>query len=360
MPSTGSTLRTHADFPLRPWQLVLYVAITIAGVFGNCLILLVLKRRDKMRSSAFGTYIGSLAIADLLVSTLCLPVYLTSTSWFRQHPQGTAGDVMCKFVTGYFVLFLFAFISVYTLVALSYERYQLICHPFKARQRATPKRAKCIVALIWAFAIVPNLPLIFGQRSASGTAASIGAHCTYYLSYENENYGKVIFAAVFTIQFLLPISCMVVCFLKIRPVLRGEKDGTLCREVAYVQPAELAAVKARRKTVRTVIIMIVAYFSCWALNQALYLCLNFGFGVPWNGNLMQVSVILCFLASCVNPFIYALRSQQFSDGFAEILCHCARRKTFPSRGSDNAPITAAIVARAKVSVVTTLGTNHIV
>ncbi len=319
-----SNLQTSEEFPLRTWQLIFYSFISTTGIIGNTLILAVIRRDREMRSTAFGVYISSLAISDFLVTALCIPVYITSTSWFSKHPTGISGDIMCKLVTGYFVLFLFAVISTYTLVALSYERFLAICHVFQSRTTSTPKRAKIVVSLIWALAIIPNLPIIIGQKSSFPSAGSIGAHCTYYLSYlsyEEKLYGKIVFTVVFTIQYLIPITSMVVCFLKIKRALKTKKEMALHSQAVHVQAGELAAIKARQKTVGTVRIMVTAYFSCWSLNQILYCMLNFDYGVPWNGNWMQLSVGLCFLSSCVNPIIYACRSKTFSRGFSEIL-HC--------------------------------------
>ena len=128
-----ANLTSQAEFPLRYWQLFSYIIIALIGIPGNGLVLIVLKRSKAIRNSAFGVYIGSLAVADIIVSVLCVPVYVTSTSAFQYHPTGIAGDIMCKVWTGYFPLFYFAITSVYTLVAISFERYLKECHPIKAK-----------------------------------------------------------------------------------------------------------------------------------------------------------------------------------------------------------------------------------
>ena len=319
-------LRTHEDFPVRGWELALYIVVTVIGIFGNGLVLAVLRRNKQMRESAFGVYIGSLAIADVAVCSLCIPVYITSTSAFEDHPDGMAGDIMCKLWTGYFALFYFAVISVYTLVAISLERYLAICHPLKAKIRSTPRRAKKIIIIIWIFSFVPNFALIAGLKSTDPLHASFGAHCTGIIFPKNEIIWKFFYVAVFVMQYVIPITCMVVCFLKIKKALHINKLKALTCETAHVQAGQLAMIETRRKTIRTVVVMIVSYFACWSLNQALYFCLNLGFGVAWNGALMQISVIFCFCSSCINPIIYVCRSQQFRDGFREILCPNARRR----------------------------------
>lgn len=324
-----SNLRSHDTFPIRIWELTFYIFIALSGILGNGLILTVLRGDKNMRSSAFGIYIGALSLADILVCILCVPIYLTSTSWFKYHPTGTAGDAMCKTFTGYNILFLFATVSVYTMVAISYERYIAICHPFLARVKLTPKRAKIAVAIIWAFSFLLGLLSIIGERVSTPELASVGAHCTFSNAYNNDIAPKVVYVVVFTIQYISPIIFMVICFVKIKRELHIKKMQALHSPTAHVQNGELAAVRIRRKSVQTVLIVITSYFLCWSMNQALYFCLNFGFiGIKWNGTIMQISVLLCFFSSCINPFIYAVRSKHFRDGFAKILCcyQCKRKR----------------------------------
>lgn len=320
-----ASLRSQESFPIRVWELIAYVIITVAGIFGNSLVLGVLKQNKQMRETAFGIYIASLAVADIFVCVLCLPVYITSTSAFKAHPTGLSGDIVCKLWTSYFALFYFAVISVYTLVALSVERYFAICHPVKAKVHSTPTKAKKIVLFIWLLSFIPNFALIAGLKEAGPESASFGAHCTAIV-FDNEAVWVTFYILVLTMQYVLPITSMVVCFVKIKKALHVGKMNALIAETPHVQAGQLAIIRSRKKTVRTIIIMILSYFACWSLNQVLYFLLNIGYGVPFNGDLMQFSVVMCFFSSCINPVIYTLRTHQFRDGFTNIIyCHKKRR-----------------------------------
>ena len=318
-------LGTQASFPLRGWEVALYTIITIVGITGNSMVIIVLKRNKDMRNCAFGIYLGSLAFVDVLVCILCLPVYITSTDVFKSHPTGKAGDIVCKTWTNYFVLFYFAVISVYTLVAISYERYLAICHPVKSRVLSSTTRAKKIVIAIWIFAIVPNIALIAGMKWAEPGKASFGAHCTA-VEFNDTGIWIMFYVIILVMQYLIPITCMVVCFAKIRKALNQYKKKAISCNAPHVRAGELSVLRTRGKTIRTVIIMITAYFLCWSLNQVLYFLLNIGYGIVWNGDLMQVSVVMCFLSSCINPIIYARRSTQFRQEFSALLVCCFGKK----------------------------------
>ena len=318
-----TNLGTHDNFPVRAWELTLYCLIAVAGIFGNILVLVVLKKNKNMGSNAFGTYLAALAVADLLVCVLCVPIYLTSTSFFENHPTGAAGDVMCKIFTGYNILFFFATVSVYTLVAIAHERQMAICNPLEARAKSTPQRARRLVTFIWLFSAILGIPSLIGEKFAPENKASVGAHCTFSIDYNSNVTPKVIYVLVFSIQFVFPIIYMITCFLKIKRCLHAKKLRALSCPTKHVQKGELMMIKIRQQSIKTVLIVIISYFLCWSMNQALYFCLNLGLVktyIDWNSALMQVSVIFCFFSSCINPFIYTLRSQDFRDGFAHILC----------------------------------------
>eukprot|EP00794_Sanderia_malayensis_P007807 gene7811-8653_t len=325
-----SNLITHDVFPIRAWQLTLYILIATTGIFGNGLIFVVLRTNQSLRSSAFGTYIGALALADILVCILCVPIYLTSTSWFTAHPMGAAGDAMCKTLSGYNILFFFATVSVYTLVAMAHERRVAICNPFYARTASTPRRAKIVVGLIWFFSLLLGLLSIIGEKVSDPKHASVGAHCTFSNAYGSDIIPKVVYVLVFSIQYVFPISFMVICFAFIKRELKAKNLRALRHPTPHIQAGEIATIKLRRKSVNTVLIVIVLFFFCWSMNQVIYFCLNFGLiSIKWNGNVNQASVMLCFVSSCINPFVYAIRSKHFRDGFIDALsCKCLKRQRY--------------------------------
>ena len=320
-----ASLASQADFSLRDWQLSCYVIISLIGLSGNSLVLVVLRKNKDIRNSAFGVYIGSLAVADIIVSALCVPVYVTSTSALQSHPTGLAGDILCKLWTGYFVLFYFAVISVYTLVAMSFERYIMICHPIKARFKSTPRKAIKIVALIWICSIIPNIAMVAGLKSTKTGKGSFGAHCTSIdFVYDHVILWKFFYVIVAMMQYIIPISCMLYFFVKIKKKLCMKKVNVFS-DTSFTRSAHLSVTRKRRKSVQTVIAMILCYFACWSLNQVLYFMVNLGFGYPWNENLTQVSVVLCCFSSCINPIIYSLRSHLFRKAFMDLAC-CPKGK----------------------------------
>lgn len=76
------------------WPLIIaYIIIFLLALLGNTLVCVAVLRNDHMRTVT-NYYIVNLAVADILVSLICLPATVVvdvSESWFF-------GDVMCNFV----------------------------------------------------------------------------------------------------------------------------------------------------------------------------------------------------------------------------------------------------------------------
>ncbi|GJQ73373.1 hypothetical protein Trydic_g13739 [Trypoxylus dichotomus] len=106
---------------------VLFFIIFVVGVLGNGTLVIIFLRHKPMRNVP-NTYILSLSLADLLLILTCVPftsIIYTVESW----PWGV---VMCK--TSEIAKDISTGVSVFTLTALSAERYSAIVNPLRKLQ----------------------------------------------------------------------------------------------------------------------------------------------------------------------------------------------------------------------------------
>ena len=76
---------------------------------------------------------------------------------------------------------------------------------------------------------------------------------------------------------------------------------------------------AKTNTIKTFLIVGACFVICWVSNQVYYLMHNLGYTIDFNGNLYKGTVVMVFLNSIVNPFIYLAKYHDFQK---------ALRKTF--------------------------------
>ncbi|KAK4288615.1 hypothetical protein Pmani_038363 [Petrolisthes manimaculis] len=97
-------------------------------------------------------FIANLAVGDLLIMVLCVPFSVASIIVLQYWPFGGA---LCVFVNYFQAVSIF--VSAYTLVAISLDRYLAIIYPL--RPRMTRCQAKIIIGVVWAMALLTTLPI---------------------------------------------------------------------------------------------------------------------------------------------------------------------------------------------------------
>ncbi|XP_046855191.1 neuropeptide FF receptor 2-like [Xenia sp. Carnegie-2017] len=297
-------------FDLQIWELVCYCLICLFGLLGNSIVIYVIRKsgmspKHRFRHVPFNVYLMNLAIVDLALSVICLPVYVMSTSAFP-HPTGVNGDVFCKLVTGNLPQFWLAGVSIYILVIISFERLNAIAKPFQIRV-TTSRKTIIHIALAWFFALLRELPVLVGIRYTA-TNATVGASCYYWPSYEVNAF---IFSCLFVSEYLAPAIIFFINFYRIRKrmiCLNGTLKFALVNERQRVK-----IMQSKEKTIRVVLLVLVSFLILWTPNNIMYFLFQFAnvSKVTWSSNYYQLGIILGFSSSCLNPFLYAFQSRKF-------------------------------------------------
>lgn len=133
-----------------------YLFIFIVGVVGNVLTCTVIAR-NKVMWTPTNYYLFSLAVSDLLVLLLGMPLELYEL-W--QNYPFLLGEGGCYFKTFLFETVCLA--SILNVTALSVERYIAVVHPLRAKYVVTRTHAKRVILTVWGVSVlcaVPNTSL---------------------------------------------------------------------------------------------------------------------------------------------------------------------------------------------------------
>ncbi|XP_034490352.1 LOW QUALITY PROTEIN: cholecystokinin receptor-like [Drosophila innubila] len=153
--SKRNVSRIIADVPI--WVIPCYSIILLCAVIGNLLVVLTLVQNRRMRTIT-NVFLLNLAISDILLGVLCMPVTLTNTL-LRNF---IFGEFLCKLIQ--FAQAASVAVSSWTLVAISCERYYAICHPLRSRTWQTINHANKIIAFIWLGSLLCMTPIaVFSQ-----------------------------------------------------------------------------------------------------------------------------------------------------------------------------------------------------
>ncbi|KAM9797509.1 neuromedin-U receptor 1 [Syngnathus typhle] len=314
-----------------------YLIIFLVGVFGNVLTCTVIAR-NKVMWTPTNYYLFSLAVSDLLVLLLGMPLELYDL-W--QNYPFLFGKGGC-----YFKIFLFETVclaSILNVTALSVERYIAVVHPLRAKYVVTRTHARRVILTVWGVSVVcalPNTSLHGISYLTSNSTSSDGrrnveipdsAMCTLV---KPQWIYKLIIQVTTLLFFFLPMLTISVLYTLIGLQLKQERIHQVIEAKSGAGQESLCSVrtqqqKARRRQVTKMLFVLVVVFGiCWAPFHTDRLV--WSFITEWTDSRMQafeyvhiLSGVFFYLSSAVNPILYNLMSTRFREMFKEVMCHGA-------------------------------------
>ncbi|XP_065675343.1 melatonin receptor type 1B-B-like isoform X2 [Hydra vulgaris] len=316
------------SFSLENWELIWYSLITVLGIIGNSVVMIViLLSKNINRTSLFHIAIFSLAFADFMVSLLSLPTYIMSTDTFQNyHPKNVSGDLMCIFITGFSLPYWFIDASVYLLVFISIERWNAILYKkcLLLQLKSTKSKIATMVLIYFLALITESLCAAFFVYDPSNK--QFGNFCKYFLDKTSD---KIILTLViFTLDTAVPVVIVSFCFYKISLSLK--KIGIFLGNSMKVNKVDIIHIR-KVKTTKTIKILAVAFCICILPNRILFL-LAFE-NVPilcWNSSISQVFVLMRLSNSFINPLIFCFQSKQFRTNLSMVFYRLYKRKSIAS------------------------------
>lgn len=298
---------------------IVYGLTFAVGLIGNILIIYSVVHFRRMKSLS-NIFLASLATADLILIIFCVPVkfaQLFSFTW-------TFGTFLCKSV--HYIQILTAICSVYTLTAMSIERYYAIIHPMKCRYICTMSQTKRTIVAIWIGSFILAMPVIWIQIMHPVGTSKNNFWCIrnwssqFYWAYE---------LYMLTIILIIPLIIMCysyahICY-KLRSVMN---DRTSDFPLATAQPTVYIDASARKmsQVIKMLITVVVIFVLCWTPILVLGVLQGFSIIQPLNYGVLKyvksAFLLSSYANSCVNPIIYGFMSRNFRTSFRAALAKC--------------------------------------
>ncbi|XP_023672771.1 probable G-protein coupled receptor 142 [Paramormyrops kingsleyae] len=157
----GSTVETTYNTPpskcvLGALPVIYYSALLCVGVPVNILTVVVLSRLAARTKKALYVYLQALTGSDILTQLFIIFVgFLLETAIFhREVPQLLLHSVsILEFGANH--------ASIWSAVPLTVDRYLALCHPLQHRRISYPARARRIIAVVFALALVSGVPFFW-------------------------------------------------------------------------------------------------------------------------------------------------------------------------------------------------------
>ncbi|KAF5298675.1 hypothetical protein FQR65_LT09655 [Abscondita terminalis] len=298
---------------------VMYSVIFLVAVVGNGIICYIVVSTSRMRTVT-NYFIMNLAIGDILITIFCVP--FTSVSYLQQY--WSFGAFLCPVVN--YSQAVSVFVSAYTMLAISLDRYIAIMWPLKPR--LSKKFAIMIILSVWIFAGLTALPIPLVSNLAQPTEWYIV--CDRYLCHEDwsnvgPEYENIYTVTIMFLQYIIPFSVLLFTYTSIGIVIwchriPGEAENSRDQRIA----------KSKRKMVKMMVTVVFVFTVCWLPFNVLWVVQEsisdelkpyLWFALHW----------LAMSHACYNPIIYCYMNSRFRAGFIRALriIPCCR-KCLPS------------------------------
>ncbi|XP_005998813.3 gastrin-releasing peptide receptor [Latimeria chalumnae] len=333
-----------------------YGIITLIGLIGNITLIKIFCTVKSMRNVP-NLFISSLALGDLLLLLTCAPVdasrYLADDWLF--------GRVGCKLIP--FIQLTSVGVSVFTLTALSADRYKAIVRPMDIETSNALMKICIKAALIWIFSMMLAIPEAvfsdlhpFYDKGTNKTFVS----CAPY-PHSDDLHPKIHSMASFMIFYIIPLSIISLYYYFIAE--------NLIRS-AYNMPVEgnvhvKRQIESRKRLAKTVLVFVGLFALCWLPNHIIYLYRSYHYSEVDTSMLHFVTSIcariLAFSNSCVNPFALYLLSKSFRKQFNNQLFCCRARilRRSQSMGRSTTRMTSLKSTNHSVASFSLINGNHI-
>lgn len=347
------------------------VAMTIimgAAIVGNSLVIISVKKFEKLRGRVTNYFIVSLAFADIIVAILVMP--------FNASQEITGkwlfGRTMCDIFNANDVLFSTA--SILHLCCISVDRYIAINYPLQYDSKMTKRCACAMILATWI---------------ASGLISYIPIHAQFYTT--NEHYkmleqnpdsctfhvNKIYAVVSSSVSFWIPCTIMIFVYFRIfitarrqekhirstsfhsyKYIENGNLDSLLPVSTKSGKVSERSRLKREHKAAKTLGVVMGAFIMCFLPFFSWYLTTTLcAENCPYPPLLGSILFWIGYFNSCLNPIIYAYYNLEFRAAFKRLLHMRNSNGSCPSsfsarNGSDGENNKAKYIAVKKESTFT--------
>uniref|UniRef100_A0A8D0L8S6 Neuropeptide Y receptor type 2 n=1 Tax=Sphenodon punctatus TaxID=8508 RepID=A0A8D0L8S6_SPHPU len=278
-----------------------YSLIILLGFIGNSLVIYMIVKYKTMRTVT-NFFIANLALADLMVDTLCLPftlVYTLLDEW-------KFGAVLCHLVP--YAQALSVHVSTLTLTVIALDRYR--CIVFHLDSRISKKLSFTIIANTWLAAAILAGPLAIFREYRYEEIPSINlkiAVCSEKWPSENNRDATIYSLFMLLLQYVLPLT--IICFSYIRIWFKLKN---------HISPTARTESQCRRRKMTKMLVMVVVVFAvCWLPFHIFQLAIDLDLVLIFHEYKLLYTVfhVVAMCSTFANPLLYGWMNKNYRNGF---------------------------------------------
>uniref|UniRef100_A0A8C5I7B5 Adenosine receptor A1 n=1 Tax=Gouania willdenowi TaxID=441366 RepID=A0A8C5I7B5_GOUWI len=303
------------------------VVIAVSSVIGNVMVVWAVRINRSLRDTTF-CFIVSLALADIAVGALVIPLAITISIGLQTHFYSCL-LVACS-------VLVLTQSSILALLAIAIDRYLRVKIPMSYKRVVTPRRAGSAVLLCWLVSFIVGLTPMFGWNNLQRLHDN-GSLITddLLVTCEFETVISMDYMVYFNFfgWVLPPLLLMLAIYMEIFYMIHKQLNKKV-KTLFGTQTLFSRELKLAKSLAFVLFLFAVSWLPLHILNCITLFCPNCNKPMF----LIYIAIILTHGNSAVNPIVYAFRIKKFRMAFRKIwkqylLCEFRPAERFPQRGS---------------------------
>ncbi|NXC43245.1 XCR1 protein, partial [Penelope pileata] len=270
---------------------VFYTLVFLLSLLGNILVLWILFKYENL-TSLTNIFIMNLCVSDLVFSCM-LPFWAVDQTF-----GWIFGEFLCKAVNAVFSIGYYS--GVFCLTLMTVLRYLSVVNPLSTLRSQTQCCGSLVSLVVWTCStliVVPEVIHTTVQETLEGNVCDYG-----------DWRWKKVDIYLRNVLFLISFGVIVFCYIKILIIVLGARS------------------RRKHRTVKLILIIVVAFFLSWAPYNILSFLITFPPSTcqyDKDVNLaFHVSRKIAFSHCCLNPVLYVFAGVKFKRHLFRLCSKC--------------------------------------
>ena len=286
---------------ITPAMSFLYVFIPSVGIPGNIFAAFVMLSSADMRQKPCNLFMIHQSIIDLLACVFTLIGEFYGKVSLGKDPS-LKENLFCYIFLSSGVMWSFIHLSGYNLMFLTLERYWAIKKPLQYSSNSVKRRLPYVFIAAWLIGFASLFPNFTTSRIVDGK-------CRAQYDIKSAVILNLMTPYFFSVSCGIPGTVMLYAYISIGLSLkRSQKFQTKGDQTK----ANTKLKKAQMNLLQTCVSLMILFFLCWIqLTVVFFLYAINYFTVLFNNKYYHISLLCIILNSCLNPYIYSARYNEF-------------------------------------------------
>lgn len=279
---------------------IMYSLSFVVGFMGNLMAIRMLtgQRSKRVQSvSATRSLLVNLAVCDLMVVCICMPITLGHTI----YTAWVYGDFLCRAVP--FIQAVSVSASVLSLTVISVNRYYSVHNPLNARSYLTQRKLYITIGIVWILSSSICSPLLFMIKLDEICLINVAVPVCREL-WPQPRLKQVYNVLLFIMLYCIPVTFnLTISFLTGRKLWKASQhfdDFDPHSQVLYA-----SCVKTRKKVAKVVFTLVLLFAISWLPLYLADILIDYEIRTPhWILNTRPFTQWLGLTNSSLNPICY--------------------------------------------------------